>query len=135
MEHRDESNLVQQMIAIGRRRGGLTMRSIKSLLPINEMTEEQIAGVICRVEEAGVPIEIDAPLGQLNRTTQPVRADTRSASKSATGAGRFEDSELTAHAAPSVPDVQPDARANRSVLLAALMSCGAILLAGWVWQW
>jgi hypothetical protein len=114
------------------------MDDLKSLLPIHDMTEEQVARVISTLEEAGVEIEIDATsVGELRWAPQLVRDDAKSVPHSGARANGTGDRELIspAHAAPSVSETQPDQRARRAVILAAPMSCGTFLLAGWVWNW
>ena len=44
---------------LGRRRGGLEIDDIRQALPIDTMTAEELAGVLARLEEAGIPVEID----------------------------------------------------------------------------
>ena len=138
MRHSDESKSVQQLIAMGRRRGSVTIGDLESLLPIHDMTEEQVARVISSLEEAGVEIEFGAlPVGEVRWVPQFVREDAKLARGSSVPAKGIGDRNLMppAHAMPSVAESHPDQRASRAVMLAALMSCGTFLLAGWIWGW
>jgi hypothetical protein len=72
---------VDQLMQLGRRRGGLQIDDIRQVLPVDTMTIEELADVVARLEDAG--IEIDAgmltphgrkmTLPKLNPTTEPTR--------------------------------------------------------------
>ena len=131
---------IQRLVALGRSHGAITAQDLKSVLPIEDMTEDQLVGVISLLEDAGVPVEIDAPGSARSRWPEQLLAQT------AEGSSSSQPSRVTAvHAShaiepvpvtrPVEPDRQPDRQAGVAVLLAAVMSCCVFLLAGWVWHW
>jgi hypothetical protein len=50
---------LSDLVSLARRSGGLTMEDIRRALPVDSMTEEEIAHVIARLDEAGFDIEVD----------------------------------------------------------------------------
>lgn len=54
--------MIEHLIEIGRRRGGLSTSDLQTALPIDLMTMEEIAGIVAKLEDAGVPVEIDEAL-------------------------------------------------------------------------
>jgi hypothetical protein len=50
------------LLRLARRRGSLTMEDLQKALPINIMTEEQIAHVLVRLDQTGVDVKIDSTL-------------------------------------------------------------------------
>jgi hypothetical protein len=74
---------VDQLMQLGRRRGGLQIDDIRQVLPVDTMSIEELADVVARLEEADISIEIDAgmltphgrkmTLPNLNPTTEPTR--------------------------------------------------------------
>lgn len=61
---------VRRLVALGRQNGALTLTQIRSILPVDRMTEAQIGEALEKVEAAGIPIEIDDALLAL-RAGQP----------------------------------------------------------------
>lgn len=53
---------LDRLMALGRRRGHLTTGDLESELPIAAMAPDEIALVIVHLEEAGIPVEVDAAL-------------------------------------------------------------------------
>jgi hypothetical protein len=45
---------------MGRARGGLAIDDLRQVVSVDTMTAEELAGVLTRLEEAGISIEIDA---------------------------------------------------------------------------
>jgi hypothetical protein len=50
---------IERVLAIGRKRGSLTVAELNRLLPVERMAPEEIARVIARIEEAGIAVEVD----------------------------------------------------------------------------
>ncbi|HLL58264.1 MAG TPA: RNA polymerase sigma factor region1.1 domain-containing protein [Allosphingosinicella sp.] len=53
---------LERLMALGRRRGHLTTGDLESELPVHAMASDEIALVIVHLEEAGIPVEVDAAL-------------------------------------------------------------------------
>ncbi|KAA2242226.1 RNA polymerase sigma factor region1.1 domain-containing protein [Salinarimonas soli] len=53
---------LERLMALGRRRGHLTTGDLEAELPVNAMDPDEIALVIVHLEEAGIPVEVDAAL-------------------------------------------------------------------------
>lgn len=51
-----------RLVQLGRRQGGLKIDDIRQALPIDDMTIEEIADMVARLEEVGISVEIDAGL-------------------------------------------------------------------------
>jgi hypothetical protein len=47
---------------MGRQRGGLDIDDIRRALPVDAVSIEELADVLARLEEAGIPVEIDSVL-------------------------------------------------------------------------
>jgi hypothetical protein len=72
---------------MGRQRGGLDIDDIRRALPVDAMSIEELADVLARLEEAGIPVEIDSvlltprhprmPLREVKPTTEPSRHSER----------------------------------------------------------
>ena len=59
---------------MGRQRGYITLDQIKSVLPVEQMTGEEVAGAMARLELAGIDIQIDP---ELLRSRADMRSDER----------------------------------------------------------
>lgn len=55
----DLSSDIDRVLAIGRERGSLTVAELNRLLPVERMAPEEIARLIVRLEDAGIPVELD----------------------------------------------------------------------------
>jgi hypothetical protein len=53
---------LERLMTLGRRRGHLTTADLEGELPVNAMQPDEIALVIVHLEEAGIPVEVDAGL-------------------------------------------------------------------------
>ncbi|MGY3453978.1 RNA polymerase sigma factor region1.1 domain-containing protein [Bradyrhizobium sp. USDA 4353] len=139
MQDPTETTALQRLLALGRERGVLTADDLKSRLPIAEMTERDLAGVISVLEDAGVPVEIDAPtLPASGWRGQPIQDSTSAISGQAARSSspdRLRGPSGNNDLQVVVPDDQPRGRTGLIVLLAGAMSCGVLLLAGWHWHW
>lgn len=72
---------------MGRQRGRLDIDDIRRALPVDAMSIEELADVLARLEEAGIPVEIDSvlltprhprmPLREVKPTTEPSRHSER----------------------------------------------------------
>jgi Sigma-70 factor, region 1.1 len=63
---------LDRLIALGRSRNGLTSADLKRELPVEALGPDDLALIILHLEEAGVPVELDADL--LPLTAGPPRA-------------------------------------------------------------
>jgi hypothetical protein len=59
---------------MGRQRGYITLDQIKSVLPVEQMTGEEVAEAMARLELAGIDIQIDP---ELLRSRADMRSDER----------------------------------------------------------
>lgn len=50
---------IRQLKEIGGRHGYLTLEQIKNVLPVDEMTPEEIGRAVMQIEEAGVEVRLD----------------------------------------------------------------------------
>jgi hypothetical protein len=50
------------IIGLARQRGSVTMEDLRKALPVNSMTEEELAHVLARLDEAGFDVEINPTL-------------------------------------------------------------------------
>ncbi len=55
----DTDRMIERLLEIGRRQGALSTSDLKSALPVNDMTMADIARIVAKLEEAGIPVEID----------------------------------------------------------------------------
>ncbi len=62
-----DQNTLESLIALGRRKGGLTNRDLETALPTAAMSVEDIALVVLQLEEAGVPIDLEESLLSRNQ--------------------------------------------------------------------
>jgi len=53
-----DSNAVRRLTAIQLRQGYVTLADIKSILPVDSMTPEEIGKAVAQLEEAGIDIEV-----------------------------------------------------------------------------
>ena len=81
-----DSNAIKRLTAIQQRQGYVTLAEIKSIVPVDSMTAEEIGKAVAQLEEAGIDIEVDREL--LRR-----RLDSEVA-----------DRPPTSHSRPSLPD-------------------------------
>lgn len=51
-----------ELISLARQRGGISMEDLRKALPIDSMTEADVAHVVARLDEAGFDVEIDPTL-------------------------------------------------------------------------
>lgn len=77
MQQALDSNTLDRLITLGRQQGQLTTLDLETNLPIHSMSAEDIALIVVHLEEAGVPVELDASLMAPNPT--PAAAPTKSA--------------------------------------------------------
>jgi Sigma-70 factor, region 1.1 len=77
MQQALDSNTLDRLITLGRQQGQLTTLDLETNLPIHSMSAEDIALIVVHLEEAGVPVELDASLMAPN--PKPAAAPTKSA--------------------------------------------------------
>jgi hypothetical protein len=51
-----------RLVQLGQRQGGLKIDDIRQALPIDDMTIEEIADMVARLEDVGISVEIEAGL-------------------------------------------------------------------------
>ncbi|HEV7371626.1 RNA polymerase sigma factor region1.1 domain-containing protein [Arenibaculum sp.] len=54
-----DPSAVDRLLALGRRQGFVTTAQIDRELPVDELTEVEIAEIVDRLERAGIPVELD----------------------------------------------------------------------------
>jgi len=69
----------ERLLELGREQGGLTAQDLQRVLPIDQMSMDEISDVLARLDDAGITIEIDPALlspasrnpalGRLNTST------------------------------------------------------------------
>jgi hypothetical protein len=69
-----QETALTDLLSLARRRGTLTMEDLQMALPANSMTEQEIAHVIARLDEAGFEVEIGSPLLLRDNETAAKRA-------------------------------------------------------------
>ncbi|RVU14549.1 RNA polymerase sigma factor region1.1 domain-containing protein [Methylobacterium oryzihabitans] len=67
---------LDRLIALGRRRDGLTTEDLRQALPIGGMSADAIALVVIELEDAGIPVDLDESLlgGRPGSTAAPMPA-------------------------------------------------------------
>jgi hypothetical protein len=60
MMSRDAS--YRRLLELGKQQGGLTAEDLRQALPIDQMSMDEISRVLVRLEDAGIPVEIDQAL-------------------------------------------------------------------------
>jgi hypothetical protein len=66
-----DRNSLERLVALGRKKGGLTNQDLAEALPVNDMSAEDIALVVVHLEESGIPVELDESLMGLHGTGSP----------------------------------------------------------------
>jgi hypothetical protein len=61
-----DSNTLDRLIALGRKKGYLTNQDLEANLPIDSMSPEEIALIVVHLEETGVPVELEDSLISAN---------------------------------------------------------------------
>lgn len=134
---------LDRLIDTGRQRGGLEIDDIRQALPIDTMSIEEISNVLVRLEEAGIPVEIDPAmltrhrqmsLPEIKSTAEPARQNEQTKTPqdrlsilAASIKAATENSSFTREPAPPYPKKS----ATVFVLVAALI----LLLIVWgVWR-
>lgn len=141
-----DTDTLQRLIDLGKRKGQLSTEDLFAGLPVDSMSAEDIAMVVLEIEEAGVPVEPDDTL--LTRSCQaemrpmaepapllpslPQPADPRKpVDHTATAHVATAPAELSATAAA---DDRESPRINRVVALAGVLTLlilgGGVLLLG-----
>ncbi|CCD98321.1 RNA polymerase sigma factor region1.1 domain-containing protein [Bradyrhizobium sp. STM 3809] len=136
-----ETIAIQRLVAFGRNRGVVTADDLKAMLPVQDMTAEELAGVMSTLEDAGVPVEIDTrELSASGPHGQPIRASFSATSASgpaapSLGADPVRSTSRDRALPVVVADEQPRGRTGLIVLLAGATGCGLLLVAGWLFHW
>ncbi|QOZ78782.1 hypothetical protein XH83_27245 [Bradyrhizobium sp. CCBAU 53351] len=126
-----------RLVALGRRKGFVTDKDLKAVLPVGEMTEEQVASVVSRLEELGLPVELDPPFEPARSLHEPMPPDLDNATALANmpAQGGPAPAHHSLAGSPIVPDLATDWQANIAVILAGAVSCGAFMVAAAAWNW
>ena len=125
MTHASDRNLdtdlfgaaLSDLISLARRRGSLTMEDLQKALPVNSMTEQEIAHVLARLDEAGIDVEIDPTL-LLPGNVTPATGAPSLAKRGETEAhepmpgGSQQPASLAASAGTPVPEIHTAPNAN-----------------------
>ncbi|WP_230533324.1 RNA polymerase sigma factor region1.1 domain-containing protein [Microvirga roseola] len=54
-----DRNTLDRLIAVGRKQGHLTTEDLRTGLPVESMSAEEIALIVAHLEETGVPVELE----------------------------------------------------------------------------
>ncbi|KAB1072750.1 RNA polymerase sigma factor region1.1 domain-containing protein [Methylobacterium planeticum] len=65
-----DTDTLQRLIELGKRKGRLAPEDLLTGLPVDRMSAEDIALVVLEIEEAGVPVEFEETLTMLARPTE-----------------------------------------------------------------
>jgi hypothetical protein len=134
----------ERLLELGREQGGLTAQDLQRVLPIDQMSMDEISDVLARLDDAGITIEIDpallspAPrnpvLGRLN-TSPPLPKPTKAQAQAPVTPAK---PDTGPYSGPSRP--QPPAASapiigayhaytrDKAVWVAVTVALGAILL-------
>ena len=136
------SDDLNRLIQLGRQRGALTVDDLRHTMPLDQMSAEDVADVIARLEAAGVAVELDPALLVPNRhdgvrlEALPASFRLRSAAGPEAAPAALAHTALarTQMSAPS-PESTPLApvtwsRAALTMIVAALVAAG--LVVAWV---
>jgi hypothetical protein len=69
-----DRNTLDRLISLGRKQGHLTTEDLRTSLPINSMSAEEIALIVVHLEEAGIPVELDDSLISADPKPKPIPA-------------------------------------------------------------
>jgi len=103
--------------SLARGRGSLTMEDLQKALPIDRMTEQEMAHVLAKLDEAGFDVEIDPTL-LLPSNETPAKGAASLAKRGETEAyepmpgGRQQPTSIAASGATPVPENHTAAQAN-----------------------
>lgn len=70
-----DSLAVERLIALGRRQGFVTTDQIDHELPVELLTEVEIAEIVERLERAGIPVELDEAVAVPRAGSDGLRLD------------------------------------------------------------
>jgi hypothetical protein len=65
-----DSTTLDRLIALGREHGHLTTEDLRTSLPVERMTAQEIASIVVYLEETGIPVELEQ--GLLSPYPKPV---------------------------------------------------------------
>ncbi len=128
---------IAKLVELGRRRGALATEDLRKALPIDRMSDEDIAATIAYLEEEGVEITLDPDLLAARPRSAPELRDTETPNQRVRGLNRgsnalaFPQRDLPLAHFQSDPPVQ-GRFATLSVLLAGLIVCGVFSVLMWV---
>lgn len=130
----------ERLLELGREQGRLTAHDLQRVLPIGRMSMDELSEVLARLEDAGIPVEIDpalfsrAPrnpaLGSLNTSTtlrQHTEARVRAPVTPAKADSRSSRPQPPAAPLPIIGAYYAYTR-DKTVWLAVAVALGAILL-------
>jgi len=130
---------LERLIAIGKRRGGLTVDDLQRHLPLEALSPAKLAEVLAVIEDAGVTVEIDPALTE-GRPRKPAGRPTPppASAEAASEGGRqriaaLESSIQSSKArAARAPHAFYQYRGGTAFLGAALVACIMLLIGLWL---
>ncbi len=69
-----DRNTLDRLISLGRDQGHLTTQDLRSELPIESMSAEEIALIVTHLEEGGIPVELEDSLIDPEAKPRPLQA-------------------------------------------------------------
>ncbi len=126
-----------KIVELGRPQGVLSTEDLQNVLPIDRMSDEDLARTIAYLEEEGIEIALDPDLLTVAPRSAPEIRDTEILNQRVHGLRT--DSDALAYLQRDLPKPHfhsnPPAQgrsATLSVLLAALIVCGVVSVLVWV---
>ncbi|MDA9408113.1 RNA polymerase sigma factor region1.1 domain-containing protein [Bradyrhizobium sp. CCBAU 45384] len=131
---------LRELAVLGQLRGALTIEDIRAALPIDRMTEDDVARAVAYLEEKGIEVLVDPSLliGPASTTREELVDRTAAAGPPKTTSPMPEQSQQVARSVPARPsaggDLDRSASATVCVLLAAVLVCILAAILFWkVW--
>jgi sigma-70-like protein len=130
----------ERLLRLGKEQGGLTAHDLERVLPIDRMSMDELSDVLARLEDAGIPVEIDPALlspasrnpalGSLDTlTTLPQHTEPRAQDPVTPAKPDIRPSRPQSPAAPSpIISVYHAYIRDKTVWVAVMVALGAILL-------
>ena len=72
MQQALDTNTLDRLVDLGRKRGQLTTADLRTTLPIETMSAEDIALIVLHLEETGIAVELEDGLLSPNPTPSPI---------------------------------------------------------------
>lgn len=73
MQQALDRTTLDRLVSLGRKQGQLTTADLRSSLPIESMSAEEIALIVVHLEESGVPVELEETLISSDQKPRPAQ--------------------------------------------------------------